>query len=306
MFIEQAIQKENKFWKYLIGSLFVILVSSLAQIPLFLAVFFSPQTTNLAQLSTTDILNVLDSNLSLFLMSLTFVGGIIGLYFVVKWIHKQSFVSLINPFGYIRWGRFFFAFGLWAAVVVITTASDYLLHPTDYVLQLDWPSFIVLVAVAAVMLPLQTSCEELIFRGYLMQGFGNLAANKWFPLLLTSIIFGSMHILNPEVEKMGYSILIYYIGTGLLLGIFTLLDDGIELAMGFHAANNLVGALLVTSSWSVFQTHSILKDVSEPQIGFDVLLPVFIIYPLVLFVFSKKYKWTNWKEKLTGDITISN
>jgi membrane protease YdiL (CAAX protease family) len=306
MFIEQAIKKENKFWKYLIGSVFVILASSLAQIPLFLAVFLSPQTTNLAQLTTNDILNLLDSNLSLFLMSLTFVGGIIGLYFVAKWIHKQTLISLINPFGKIRWSRFFFSFGLWAAVVVLTTLVDYVLHPTDYVLNVDWPSFLLLVLVAGVMLPIQTSCEELIFRGYLMQGFGNLARNRWFPLLMTSLIFGGLHILNPEVDKMGYSILIYYIGTGLLLGLFTLLDDGLELALGFHAANNLVGALLVTSSWSVFQTHSLLKDVSEPEITYDVLLPVFIIYPLVLFVLSKKYNWTNWKEKLTGNITSSN
>ena len=306
MFIEQAIKKENKFWKYLIGSLFVILISSLAQIPLFLAVYFSPKTTSLAQLSSDDLLTVLDSNLSLFLMSLTFVGGIIGLYLVAKWIHKQTLVSLINPFGNIRWSRFFFSFGLWAAVVICTTGLDYVMRPADYVLNFEPLSFFILVLVAGIMLPLQTSCEELIFRGYLMQGFGNLARNKWFPLLMTSIIFGSMHILNPEVEKMGYSILIYYIGTGLILGIFTLLDDGLELAMGFHAANNLMGALLVTSTWSVFQTHSVLKDVSEPEIIYDVLLPVFIIYPLVLFVFSKKYKWTNWKEKLTGNITISN
>lgn len=306
MFIEQAIKKENKFWKYLVGSLFVILVSSIAQIPLFLAVFFSPKTTSLAQLSSDDVLRVLDSNLSLFLMSLTFVGGIIGLYFVVKWLHKQTLISLINPFGRVRWSRFFFSFGLWAAVVVLTTSLDYVMRPADYVLNFEPLSFFILVVVACIMLPLQTSCEELIFRGYLMQGFGNLARNKWIPLLMTSIIFGSLHILNPEVEKMGYSILIYYIGTGLILGIFTLLDDGLELAMGFHAANNLVGALLVTSTWSVFQTHSVLKDVSEPDITYDVLLPVFVIYPLVLFVFSKKYNWTNWKEKLTGNITVSN
>jgi membrane protease YdiL (CAAX protease family) len=303
MFIEQAIKKENKFWKYLVGSLFVILVSSMAQIPLFLAVYFSPKTTSLAQLSSDDLLTVLDSNLSLLLMSLTFVGGIIGLYLVVKWIHKQTLVSLINPFGNIRWSRFFFSFGLWAAVVVLTTSLDYVMRPADYVLNFEPLSFFILVVVACIMLPLQTSCEELIFRGYLMQGFGNLARNKWIPLLMTSIIFGSLHILNPEVEKMGYSILIYYIGTGLILGVFTLLDDGLELAMGFHAANNLVGALLVTSTWSVFQTHSVLKDVSEPEITYDVLLPVFIIYPLVLFVFSKKYNWTNWKEKLTGNIS---
>jgi hypothetical protein len=124
--------------------------------------------------------------------------------------------------------------------------------------------------------------------------------------MMTSIIFGSMHILNPEVEKMGYVIMVYYIGTGLFLGVITLMDEGMELALGFHAANNLVGALLVTSDWSVFQTHSIFKDMSEPSAGADVILPVVIVYPILLFIFSKKYKWTNWKEKLTGTIDEKN
>ena len=33
--------------------------------------------------------------------------------------------------------------------------------------------------------------------------------------------------------------MIYYIGTGFLFGIMTLMDEGTELALGFHAANNL-------------------------------------------------------------------
>ena len=81
-----------------------------------------------------------------------------------------------------------------------------------------------------------------------------------------------------------------------------LMDEGMELALGFHAANNLVGALLVTSDWSAFQTNSIFKDISEPSAGLDVILPVVLIYPILLFIFSKKYNWTNWKEKLTGNI----
>jgi hypothetical protein len=162
--------------------------------------------------------------------------------------------------------------------------------------------FLLLFLIGTVLIPIQTSTEEYVFRGYLMQGFANLARNKWFPLLMTSLIFGSMHILNPEVEKMGYIIMVYYIGTGLFLGIITLMDDGMELALGFHAANNLIGALLVTSDWSAFQTHSVFKDLSEPSAGLDVILPVVIIYPVLLFIFSKKYNWTNWKERLTGKI----
>jgi hypothetical protein len=35
------------------------------------------------------------------------------------------------------------------------------------------------------------------------------------------------------------------------------MDEGMELALGFHAANNLVSALLFTSDWSAFQTFYI-------------------------------------------------
>jgi membrane protease YdiL (CAAX protease family) len=139
-----------------------------------------------------------------------------------------------------------------------------------------------------------------------MQGFAVLSKNKWFPLLMTSVIFGSLHLANPEVIKLGPILLVYYIGTGLFLGILTLMDDGMELSLGFHAANNLVGALLVTSDWSVFQTNSVLRDVSTPSAGYEVILPVFLIFPILLYIFSKKYNWTNWKEKLTGNIDINN
>ena len=91
---------------------------------------------------------------------------------------------------------------------------------------------------------------------------------------------------------MGNIIMIYYIGTGLFLGIITLMDEGMELALGFHAANNLVSALLVTSDWSAFQTHSIFRDVSIPSASLDVLLPVFIIFPILLKIFSSKYKYS--------------
>jgi len=114
-----------------------------------------------------------------------------------------------------------------------------------------------------------------------------------------------MHLSNPEVVKMGNIVLVYYIGTGLFLGVITLMDEGMELALGFHAANNLVSALLVTSDWSAFQTESILKDISEPKAGMDVILPVVIIYPVLLYIFSRKYNWSNWKDKITGKLELS-
>lgn len=180
------------------------------------------------------------------------------------------------------------------------------MNPESYVVNFKPMPFAILALIGILLIPIQTSTEEYVFRGYLMQGFAVLSKNRWLPLLMTSLIFGGLHYFNPEVEKMGPIIMVYYIGTGLFLGIVTLMDDGMELSLGFHAANNLIGALLVTSDWTVFQTHSILKDLAEPQAGFDVILPVVIIFPILLFIFSKKYHWNNWSEKLTGKITLNN
>jgi hypothetical protein len=162
--------------------------------------------------------------------------------------------------------------------------------------------FLSLALIGIILIPLQTSFEEYLFRGYMMQGLGIAAKNRWVPLVVTSVLFGLMHLGNPEVEKLGYGIMIYYIGTGFFLGIITLMDEGLELALGFHAANNLIGALLLTADWTAFQTDSLYRDVSDPILGWDVLVPVFIVFPILLIIFSKKYGWTNWKEKLTGKV----
>ena len=249
----------------------------------------------------------------------------------------------------------------------------------DYLYNFELNRFLILAVIAICLVPLQTSFEEYMFRGYLMQGIGNatrirkslfyflltifclvtyrlfiydvfintpslnlilffvyqylivellndfsisknfiqsksydrlyrLFRTNFTPLFITSLAFGLMHLSNPEVDKLGYVIMIYYIGTGFFLGILTLMDDGLELALGFHAANNLFIALLVTADWTAFQTYSIYRDMSDPTISgmelTDILVPVFVIFPILLLIFSKKYNWNNkvWFDQLAGPI----
>ena len=233
-----------------------------------------------------------------------FVIGILVLFVWVKWLHKQSIRSLTTSRSKVDWNRVFFSFFVWSIFSIFSILLMYFLSPNDFIINFKLMPFLILTLLGVILIPIQTSFEEYLFRGYMMQGIGLTTRRKIFPLLITSLLFGIMHIANPEVDKMGNIILIYYIGTGFFLGIITLMDEGMELALGFHAANNLVGALLVTSDWTAFQTDSFFKDISSPSAGTDVLLPVFVIFPILLYVFSKKYNWTNWKEKLTGKIEI--
>ena len=303
MFIEQGVKSGNRFWKYILGSLIIIFASFMGQIVFLMALLYDsfvngkPYPTN-----NEAVMQYFEPNLTLFLIMVSFVFTMVGVVLVVRYLHQQTLLSVTTSRKKVDWNRILFSFLIWAAFTIISTLLSYFYNPIDFVFNFKPVPFAILAGIGIFLIPIQTSSEEYVFRGYLMQGFANLAKNKWFPLLMTSVIFGGMHIFNPEVSKIGYIILVYYIGTGLFLGVITLMDEGIELALGFHAANNLVGALLVTSDWSAFQTHSIFKDISDPSAGIDIILPVVIIYPLLLFIFSKKYSWNNWKEKLTGRI----
>jgi membrane protease YdiL (CAAX protease family) len=303
MFIEQAFKKETdlklrilNFIKYLGGSFLVFLAAMVGQIPLSIAVLFSGKMPQ----NNADLYSLFDSNVFLFFALLTFVFAFIGLYLVVEKLHLQKFISIITSRERLDWSRILVSFGVWLIISVILFFASYFYDSSDIVLQFNLIPFAILSFITLILMPIQTTAEELIFRGYLMQGFYNLSLNKWFPLLMTSLIFGTMHIMNPEVEKIGYLILVYYIGTGIFLGIITLMDEGTELAIGFHAANNIVASLLITTDYTVFQTHSIFKDISEPSINFEVFFPVLVLFPILLFYFSKKYKWNHWKEKLIG------
>ena len=307
MFLENAVTPENKFWKYIVGSVVIIAASFIGQIPFMIAIAFKSFSSG--KPFPTDekaLMTFLNPNLSLFLLMLSFAFAFLAIFLVIKYFHKQTFLSVTTSRSKMDWNRFFFSFSIWGIFTIASTVIMYYANPEGFEINFKPIPFAILAVIAIVLIPIQTSTEEYIFRGYLMQAFANLAKNKWFPLVMTSVIFGTMHIANPEVQKLGYIIMIYYIGTGLFLGILTLMDEGMELALGFHAANNLIAALLITSDWSAFQTESILKDNSEPSAGFEILVPVFIIFPILLFIFSKKYGWTNWKERLTGKIEEKN
>ena len=304
-FIQQAYKGENSWWAYLV-SICILFIGwqIIGVLPLFGVAFFYAEDFAALQASAVDNFATLgiNNNFYLFLIILSFVAGLISILVAVKTIHKRKIISVITSRNKIDWSRFFYAFMVWGSIALIVIAIGYYLEPENYIWNFKPIPFLFLVLVSVLFLPLQTSMEEVLFRGYLMQGFGTGFKKSFVALLLTSVIFGLMHGLNPEVEKLGWISMVYYIGTGFVLGIFTLMDEGAELSLGFHAANNIVAAVFVTTNWTVFQTDALLVDISEPSLDWEMFGPVFILYPIVIYIFSKKYGWTNWKEKLLGDI----
>ena len=295
MFIEQGYKGNIGLWKYWIP----ILGFSALMVVNYIMTINSPVDVDVMMKQVID-------KLGLNIFFILAIGPLVaGFFIILGWVylvHGQSITSLTTSRKKVDWKRVLFAFLLWGGITMLMMLADIMMSPDDYVLNFKPIPFLILLVMAIVLVPLQTSFEEYMFRGHLMQGLGIMAKNRWVPLVVTSVLFGVMHAANPEVGKIGYGIMVFYIGTGFFLGILTLMDEGLELALGFHAANNLTAALLVTADWTAFQTNSIYKDVSQPTLGWDIFIPVLVIYPILLLIFSKKYGWSNWKERLTGKV----
>jgi len=304
-FIQQAYKGKNDIWRYVVSFLVIIIGwQFIGVLPLLAVAMANTNDLGELMLASKDAFMSLgiDSNLYLFVMILTFLFGLVALLFSIKYIHLRDLKTLFTSRNNIDWKRVFYGFVLWFSISLVLMALDYFLNTENYVWNFQPIPFLILVLISFIFMPFQTSFEELLFRGYIMQGLGVLFKNAAVPLIVTSVIFGLLHGFNPEFDKLGPMVMIYYIGTGFLFGITTLMDDGTELSLGMHAANNIAAAVFVTMNWTVFQTDALFIDTSEPQVGIELFLPVFVIYPLVLFIFSKKYGWTNWKQKLFGNV----
>ena len=299
MFLWDKSYKLKNFWYYILGSFILILFSTIGQLPM---IPFLPSELPSPDADPMDIFKTIPSNLRLFLLLLSFAFVLPGIWLVVKKLHDLPVMSVLSSRKKIDLERVLYSFMIWGTVVSAFVFLEYSLNPENYVFNFKVKEFLILALIAILFIPIQTSVEEIVFRGYLMQGFGHWLNSRFMALFLTSTVFGSLHLANPEITALGYEFIILYITVGFVLGIMTLMDDGLELALGFHAANNLIAALLLTADWTVFQTESILIDISEPSLGITDWITPFIVFPILLALFARKYSWTNWKEKLFSKV----
>lgn len=298
MFIEQAYKGKNEPWRVILT---VIASSGLLIISSVWFMFQSEEEMKAVYEAMKQIPNniSLAMNLGLFI----FLLGI--LFFMVYFVHNRSLKSLTTSRKKISFNKFFFSFGLIILLGLIGFGISYGTDSSAFEWNFKPVKFVILLILSLILFPFQIGFEEYFFRGYLMQQIGIVARNKWFPLILTSVLFGLVHGSNPEVAELGYGTMIFYIGTGLLLGIMTLMDESLELALGFHFGNNFMAAILVSADFAALQTDALFKytaEIDKAAILSEMIVSILITYPLILFILSKRYKWTGWREKLFGKV----
>ncbi|MEP3388600.1 MAG: type II CAAX endopeptidase family protein [Reichenbachiella sp.] len=294
-FLEQGLDGNNQAWKYILVIVVGFVLGQLLGALPFL--YYAGQSGT----QTLDFVAMgLDPNFGLVLMILPFIMSFLLCYILIKWLHRRGFQQVVNGSDNFRWTKVWYAAGVWSVLMVVYLLFEYSINSENFMFQLNWASFLPLVVVAILLIPIQTTFEEYILRGYFAQGIAGLTKSRWVAVLVPGLVFALLHAFNPEVEAHGFWVVMpQYITFGFLFGLIAILDDGIELAMGAHAANNVFLALFLTNKDSVLQTPAILEQLEINPIRDTITLIVLSI--VFFFVLKKKYDWNMaiLKDKVT-------
>jgi len=300
MYFIQAKQAKNDWWRYLVTISIILAVQLIiGAIPLYLIISLKSQhgIYDITEFQKTLNFELLDisQNAGLVILLIPSVLSAIILFILMVKLHGHLPGKIFSSACKFRWNRLWIGIFLWLFLSIIAEFIISRFNPGNYEFHFDAARFIPLVIISLIMIPFQASFEELFFRSYLMQGTGILFRYRLIALLLTSVLFGLMHSVNPEVDEFGFwNSMLFYIGFGILSGLLVIYDNGIELAIGVHAINNIFGCLFVTYESSVLKTAALWKlktlDIRLMNIGFVIMAIIFLA--IVAYIF----KWNNWKK----------
>ena len=266
-------QERAEFWRTTLGFILVVTIFLIA------AVVLAIGTTIIGELFTPglgeSLMYEIQSGQTIFatLSSLGLIALMIpALWLVLRLLHKRSLRTLLGPSGKINWR-------LWrgaAVVILILAAVDAIatFASTELTQQMSFVKWTAWLAPSLVLLFLQTTAEELVFRGYLLQQLAARFKSRWIWWVLPSVIFGAFH-WNPVTFGANAWMVV---GTttlmGLILSDITARFGSLSPAMGLHFANNLVVMLLMNSPGQLSGMSLYLYgiDLKSPQLATSMLV----------------------------------
>ena len=140
----------------------------------------------------------IDSNLHLASMAFSFVVFLAVAIWIIKTFHGRSWTEVINGTKRVRWSRFFVGLAVWGTLLVVSFVISYMTDPDNFEFRFEPVRFILLTLITLTMIPIQSSCEEFVFRGYLAQGVASWTGSRLWALLIPSVLFALLHSPIPK------------------------------------------------------------------------------------------------------------
>lgn len=257
-YLDPACQGKNTFWRYFSSVLLILvlwqILGAMPYVILLVWFAFTGKIQSLGDASNLAAIAPLPNFIALILADVFFF---LAIFLAVRFIHRRPFLSLITPTRSIAWGRILQGFGVWFFLSAVASLLEALLYPGRYSWSFSAGLFIPFLILAVILVPIQTSSEELFFRAYLLQGIGLRVRNIWVLSAISGFLFMLPHLLNPEASANYPLLALFYFSMGFFLAYMTLRDGRLELALGVHAANNLFSFVIANSKVTVLPTPSL-------------------------------------------------
>ncbi|MEW6036632.1 MAG: CPBP family intramembrane glutamic endopeptidase [Candidatus Micrarchaeota archaeon] len=279
-FVGMAASGKNDWWRYLASFLLILFLWLIVgSVPFLLVLVMNgglPVPWNGEPAS--GPLASTDPFVTFYLpVSFSFLMLAAGVAISVKFIHGRSLASAITSRPKPDMQRVAKGFALFIAMNAIATLVSFALEPSSIKISIEPLRLLIIAPLFIALTALQTTSEEMLFRGYLLQGFGNALKKPLLAAVLSSFIFVLAHMANPETSSGLYLAAAYYFAIGFWLCLVTLKDGGAELAIGAHAANNMF-ILLVnyeTSALEIIPSVFKATDIGPDDLALS--LAVFVV-----------------------------
>lgn len=247
----------NDWWRYVLSVVFILI---------FYVVLSSAPFELIRDAQSVDRLSVFIA------LNAGALIGFAGLVVAMAAIHRRRLMSLVTPYAKFDWRRAGEGFAVWFAFAALASAIESALFPGRYRFTFNPETFFLFAAIALCLTPLQAASEELLFRGYVMQGVGLVVKRPIVIAVISSVIFTLPHLSNPEVASHAVLVPASYFVMGLTLAAVTLKDGRLEAAIGLHAANNLFTGLIANYEASALTTDAIFTSTLDPVFAFPALV----------------------------------
>ncbi|MGN7311053.1 CPBP family glutamic-type intramembrane protease [Alkalicoccobacillus gibsonii] len=214
-------------------------------------------------------------NLGISIFSLIMIFGIA---ISIRFVHQRPFKTLITGHAVIRWRLLFIGMGVIAICMAIMYPIAMLISPSEFVYNgIDNELFLFILLSAVFAIPIQTTLEELFFRGFLLQWFGTFIKSTLLLCTVIIIIFAAMHFFNPEMTMNPFVVAGGYVIMSVAYTVSTFVLKGTEFTIGVHAANNM---LLMT--FFLFSENALLAPMALWTINYSTSAFLVTIYGMNL------------------------
>ena len=214
----------------------------------------------------------------------SFIPLLVATLLAIRFLHARPLRTLVTGEAQIRWSRIFAGAGAWLLIAALLSMVESFLYPGRYTLTFQPVTLLIFAFFALILIPIQTSAEELFFRGYLLQWMGLRLKNRWLLALLNGALFFLPHAANPEMAADSLLIGLGYFVMGFFFTLITLKDNGMELALGMHASNNLFAALFANYTVTALPSPSLFTvQILDPVYGLISLVIGQMVFYMIFF-----------------------